>query len=299
VCSFLGGCPPRTVYHASMQGVTDIVAALAQWTTDASRLIGVFESQELEFKKVAYRLGDDEGKSEFAKDVCAMANAGGGLIILGVETERDPTVGRDVSVRVRPLASDSISTSQTEDVARTWIYPPQRALTIREWPDDASGKMLVSIEVPNLSDPGGLALILGPGSPPDRRTVGVPIRSEARVDFHLAPELYDWIRRGRSQSVPSNDEVSSAATTQAAEDQLERVRVDSSTLIRQATRSSTFKCGLSSPLDSMASLTAMVFVVSFSIHRPSGMRASVGGAFGPRSIQVEASVCRVVKSLIG
>jgi hypothetical protein len=89
----------------------------------------------LEFKKTAYQLGDAADKSEFAKDVAGMANAGGGLIVLGIETQRDPMMGRDKSVKMRPLAPGTVILTQMEEVARTWIYPPQRGLDIKEWPD--------------------------------------------------------------------------------------------------------------------------------------------------------------------
>jgi len=89
-------------------GITDIVAALAGWPSHDAPLIGVFESQTLEFKLAPYQLGEDPGRAEFAKDICAMANGGGGLIVVGIETERDPDAGRDKSVRVRPLAAGSV-----------------------------------------------------------------------------------------------------------------------------------------------------------------------------------------------
>lgn len=177
---------------------TEVIARLAMWEQDEGGLVNLPESSEVEFKTV-YRLQTPRQKAEFAKDIASLANAGGGLIVVGVETRPDDQLGRDVSVRVRPLAPGTLSLAQIEDVARSWVYPPQRSLRVTEWPR-SDGQMLVSIEVPSLSDTGAMALVLGPGEEPDRRTVGVPVRSDARVDFHLAPELYEWIRRGRLQS---------------------------------------------------------------------------------------------------
>src|SRR2546430_1840859 len=96
--------------------ITDTVAALSRWATHESHLIGVLEGRQLEFKKSAYRLDSERGKTEFAKDVAGMANAGGGIIVLGIETERDPTSGRDKSVRIRPLAPGSYNVPQMENV---------------------------------------------------------------------------------------------------------------------------------------------------------------------------------------
>ena len=207
-----------------MTTVSQVIAALANWEKDSAPLIGVFESQELEFKMTAYQLGSDPGRSEFAKDIAGMANASGGLIVLGIETASDPSLGRDKSVAVRPLAPGLVDLSQIENVARTWIYPPQRDLEVIEWPD-STGQLLVSIRVPGMADMGGLAVVLGPGDPPDRRTIGVPIRAASRVDFHTAAEIYDWIRRGRIQAA-TGTETASIASEEDAAAQLDRVRSD-------------------------------------------------------------------------
>jgi hypothetical protein len=73
-----------------------------------------------------------------------------------------------------------LSLTQMESIARDWIYPPFRALTIREWTNDA-GQILVSIEIGGIMETGALALVLGAGDPPERRLVGAPIRAESRV----------------------------------------------------------------------------------------------------------------------
>lgn len=113
-----------------------------------------------------------------------------------------------------------------EEVARTWIYPPQRGLAIIEWPDPSSGQMLISIRVPGVADMGGLAVVLGQGTLLDRRTIGVPVRSASRVDFHTAAEIYDWIRRGRLQSAIGADSSPARRTADDADAQLERVRAE-------------------------------------------------------------------------
>jgi hypothetical protein len=204
-------------------GSSEVMAALGSWSTNEAALLGVFESRELEFKKTAYRLDENKGKTEFAKDIAGMANAGGGVIILGIETERDATVGRDKSIRIRRLAPGSCDISQMEEVARTWIYPPYRGLEIHEWPG-ADDQLLVSVHVAGFPDLGGLALVLGPGTPSDRRTVGVPLRSESRVDFHSAPEIYEWIRRGRLQAALGTAPEVSAEPKRDADVQMKRVR---------------------------------------------------------------------------
>jgi hypothetical protein len=208
---------------------SDVLAALPGWGDDESALLGVFESGELEFKRAPYGLDNDGSKAEFAKDVAGMANAGGGLIVLGIETQSDPALGRDRSTAVRPLSMGSCNAQQMEDIARTWVYPPQRGLRVKEWPNKAGDAMLVSVEVPPSPEMGGLAIVLGPGDPPDRKTIGVPVRSASRVDWHSAPEIYEWIRRGRLISAAGAEPEPGPANAEPkleADAQLERIRVE-------------------------------------------------------------------------
>jgi len=178
--------------------LSDLFVILTDWWEDEARLIGVEESQELEFKERAHNLGSDHGKLEFAKDISAMANGGGGVILYGVRTARDPAIGRDVSDRVTPLLEGEVNVAQLESVARDWIYPPQRTLEIREWPN-GSGQMLVSIRIPRLAEPDALAIIRGAelDEQVKRNVFGVAMRHGDRVDHFNPDEIYQWIRLGR------------------------------------------------------------------------------------------------------
>src|SRR5207245_3548384 len=54
-----------------------------------SRLpVGMRENDQLETKGAPYRLENPTQEYELAKDVAAMANASGGLIVLGAQTKR-------------------------------------------------------------------------------------------------------------------------------------------------------------------------------------------------------------------
>lgn len=82
----------------------------------------VGESKALEYK-LELNLSNDDGKRELLKDVSAMANSSGGLMIVGIEEERDPSgrptglpksaVGLDVNVdreitRIHSIIRDGI-----------------------------------------------------------------------------------------------------------------------------------------------------------------------------------------------
>lgn len=178
--------------------LSDLFPILADWWADETRLIGIEENQELEFKERAHDLGSDRGKLEFAKDISAMANGGGGVILYGVRTARDPAIGRDVSDRVTPLLEGEVNVAQLESVARDWIYPPQRTLEVREWPN-GNGQMLVSVRVAPLGEPDGLAIIRGAETDGQvrRNLFGVAVRHGDRVDNLNPDEIYHWIRMGR------------------------------------------------------------------------------------------------------
>ncbi len=70
---------------------------------DPSGLIGQPEAVWLEFKTSPYQLSDERQKFELAKDVSAMANADGGVILMGVETQKDERRQEDVATAISRL----------------------------------------------------------------------------------------------------------------------------------------------------------------------------------------------------
>lgn len=66
----------------------EVLAVLASGNFDP--LVGLAETIDVEFKGQPYQVTDhDSQKFELAKDVSALANASGGVIIIGVQTRRD------------------------------------------------------------------------------------------------------------------------------------------------------------------------------------------------------------------
>ena len=57
----------------------------------------------IEFKSQPYRFVEHRQKIEFAKDVSAFANAHGGLLLIGIQTEKDKTSEQDVARSVTPV----------------------------------------------------------------------------------------------------------------------------------------------------------------------------------------------------
>src|SRR5271156_3276017 len=113
-------------------------------------LIGGLEDAQLECKGAPYRLTDDFEKMEFAKDISALANADGGVILLGVTTEEDMTFRGDAIRSFGCFKREVVDFEQYQKVALVWIIPPIRGLTF-DWHPDANdiSKGVASIVVPS------------------------------------------------------------------------------------------------------------------------------------------------------
>ena len=122
----------------------------------ANELIGLRESAQVEFKLVPYRLEEEHQKFELSKDTSALANALGGVVILGVRTERDETHPWDTAVEIRSFPANVINAQQLIAIALAWVYPPIEALDVRIYPD------------PRLQDHCLAAIIV----PPQRTSIG-------------------------------------------------------------------------------------------------------------------------------
>jgi len=86
-------------------------------------LVGIVEDAFIECKAAVYQLSTDAEKLEFAKDVSGLANARGGVILLGCRTEKNPRFYGDVIVEVRPFVQNLVNPHDYQNVIRSWIYP--------------------------------------------------------------------------------------------------------------------------------------------------------------------------------
>ena len=113
---------PRGPHSAKV--MPDISRILSAGTSDA--LIGVAEDAFLEAKSIGYDLDASAGRFELAKDVSAMANSGGGWILIGVATSRMPDTAIDVISSIVPIAEDSFRTQRCLGVLKDHVYPEIR-----------------------------------------------------------------------------------------------------------------------------------------------------------------------------
>ena len=117
-------------------------------TGDFEKLIGAMESEVLEFKGAPYQLDTPKLKLELAKDVSALANVAGGIILIGVGTSIPEEHPHEMIDRIRPFEENLINIIQHEDVIDNWIYPNPN-VTIKWIPFiKKSEKGIVSILIP-------------------------------------------------------------------------------------------------------------------------------------------------------
>ncbi|MFG3524894.1 helix-turn-helix domain-containing protein [Nocardia nova] len=99
------------------------------------------EAEDLDFKGTLYGK-TAEDKQELAKDVTALANAGGGVLILGI-AERN-----SVADVLKPVPLQAKGAESMQQVCQSWIRPFLPGVRIKEVPDpkkEGSGYYVISV----------------------------------------------------------------------------------------------------------------------------------------------------------
>lgn len=116
-------------------------------TGDFDQLLGAVESETIEFKGSPYVLSSTRDKVELAKDISGLANAGGGILLMGIGTSVLEGHPREAATRIRPFEEKMVDIKQYEDVLSQWIYPKLHA-EINWFPSGSrEGKGLACIQV--------------------------------------------------------------------------------------------------------------------------------------------------------
>jgi hypothetical protein len=167
-----------------------------------AQFVGTEETLEVEFKGEPYLVNErDSQKFELAKDVSAFANASGGVIIIGAQTERKDAVALDVVTQLRLLGKGLVNEQQYEGIAADMIYPRLRDLQVRFCPsadDDERG--LDAVDVPPQEEIDKYFLIQRPTEEGVDSTpgwlVGLAVRGIGRVEGRRIGEIHTLINRG-------------------------------------------------------------------------------------------------------
>lgn len=136
------------------------------------------ESDDLDWKSVLPRAsaGGDHHKDEFAKDVAAMANSDGGLIVYGVSELR----GSGTADKLVPVGAKEADLRSLRALAGSRIRPTVFGLDIFELGDEQDAGAVVVVHIPASED---APHFLGDGQ--NGQKLGVPYRS--------GPETH-WMR---------------------------------------------------------------------------------------------------------
>lgn len=110
------------------------------------------ESDQLDWKRAVPSLKADADKDEFAKDVAAMLNSGGGWIVYGVDDG-----DRDVAASLRPFKWTQAQERRLRQVAYAHVSPPAMGLEFTEVTADDGGGSVVLMRVPYSSQTPHLA----------------------------------------------------------------------------------------------------------------------------------------------
>lgn len=94
-------------------------------------LIGVAENEWLDAKEKPYHLDSKRQKHELAKDVAAFANAGGGLILIGFDCEKEPTTSSERICRVCPFPVSLVDPNRYNQILADLVHPPPHGVSAR------------------------------------------------------------------------------------------------------------------------------------------------------------------------
>lgn len=168
-----------------------------------SELIGVAESDSLDFKQQPHQLSTDRGKWEWAKDVAALANSGGGALVVGVATSVPVDREEEIASEVTPFPAEMVNVKQHRDAldARSGVYPTLRDVRILPFDRD-DGKALLLVVVPRQDEDQRPFMVVRMVEGDEKRGigVGVPFRGGPHTYWVSAGELHRDLSDGRRAS---------------------------------------------------------------------------------------------------
>lgn len=160
-------------------------------------VIGQRETSWFDAKGQPYMLSGDAERYEFAKDVAAFANAGGGLIVCGLRTRADHQ--GDIVREHRPFELSLVNRPTLQRVMRDWLHPTPVGVRIELIPTDGPSRGVMLIEIPR-QPPQMLPLLVTRGELGGRlstRQMTLPVREGEDTDYASAGEIHALLVAGR------------------------------------------------------------------------------------------------------
>lgn len=152
----------------------------------------VREQSDLDFKSDAYDSRDDQKKFELAKDVCAMANSGGGWIICGIAEKNESASG------FSGLTLTSTTETSIHQLVESQIDPPLLVET-RVYHDGEGHDTVLAIRVYDSGDKPHL--LHARRTRDNTRAFVVPVRRGARTSWLTERELRGMYRDSQRRSI--------------------------------------------------------------------------------------------------
>jgi hypothetical protein len=114
-----------------------------------ARLIGLRETDDLDFKRLLYG-SDAKGTSDVSGDVAAMANSGGGVVVLGMEDDKDAK-----AIALTPVAISDVEERRMRELVATHVipFPTWDVVPVRLASDASRGYYLLAVASSDLRPP--------------------------------------------------------------------------------------------------------------------------------------------------
>jgi hypothetical protein len=165
-------------------------------------LAGTRECAWLDAKGQLYRLDQPRSAAELAKDVAALANTGGGVIVIGLRTRREGS--SEVIDEVRPVPATLIDRDRYRKLVRERVF-----LFVRDfatwWLPAGDERGLLVIDVPAQASKDKPFVVSGSDDTQaavDASSVAVPLRDDDGTHWLSGQELHRLLTEGWNVSGP-------------------------------------------------------------------------------------------------
>jgi hypothetical protein len=167
-----------------------------------SELLGVRESDQVDFKSGSYDLDSKRGKRDLAADVASLANARGGVIVLGVGTAVHQSERVEVASEFVGIRPGSVNRDRYLKVLREHVAPLVRDVSVDVIDSQTSSERkhlfgLITVGAQYEHDkPFIVERIVGDGEETVSHAVGWPERSFDSTYWHPLPRIQQLIAAG-------------------------------------------------------------------------------------------------------
>lgn len=189
---------------------------------DMDEIVGTAESASIEFKSAPYQLDTPRGRRDLCADVAAFANGMGGVILIGVRTERTEGTQEEVAQNVRGVTKGLVDADQIRALVRQHVHPLLQ-VDIRRYALSEEHRELVGVVVSAQAEHDRPFIVDRMANETEadlQHAVGWPTRHGPDTSWQPASRIQQLISnglRGASQLSLSDPSESSAASGDAAE----------------------------------------------------------------------------------